>query len=246
MSDGPVPPVLTVVVPVWHDTAALTGLLAQPRRHDEQWIIVNGDATDQSLAPLRQAHGDVTWLDAPAGRGGQLAAGVALARADVVLLLHADTRLAASWRTEVTAVAPGTSYCWGCFRLRLDARAWQARVIEAMVRLRVRLWRLPYGDQGLFVRRETLARVGGVPPLPLMEDVALARALARVGPPWRSRVDAVTSARRWERDGWWRRTLRNWWTMGRYLCGVPPERLAARYAGRTPEGDREDDGTDRC
>ncbi|BCS33002.1 glycosyl transferase family 2 [Luteitalea sp. TBR-22] len=246
MSDGPVPPTLTVVVPVWHDTDALAGLLAQARAAGEQWIVVNGDAADRSLDELRRAHGDVTWLDTAPGRGRQLAAGVAEARGDVVLLLHADTRLGRGWRAEVTAAAPGASYHWGCFRLRLDAPAWQARAIEAMVRARVRLFRLPYGDQAIFVRRTTLEQVGGVPPLPLMEDVALARALARLGPPWRSRVPALTSARRWERDGWARRTLRNWWTMGRYLCGVPPERLVGTYAGRAPHEGAGEDGTDRC
>ncbi len=145
------------------------------------------------------------------------------------MFLHADTRLAAGWRGEVTREARDASYLWGCFRLRLDTPAWQARLIERAVRVRVRLFRLPYGDQAMFVRRETLEALGGVPRLPLMEDVALARCFARLGPPYRSALSAVTSARRWERDGWWRRSARNVWLLTQYVLGVPPERLARTY-----------------
>ncbi|MGV3515835.1 TIGR04283 family arsenosugar biosynthesis glycosyltransferase [Luteitalea sp.] len=224
-------PTVAIVVPVWHDTEALAGLLQQRREAGEEWIVVNGDARDRSLDPVRLAHEDICWLESERGRGRQIAAGVARATAEWVLILHADTRLAAGWREEVTAVASGASYHWGCFRLRLDSKAWQARLIEHVVGLRVRLFRLPYGDQAMFVRQTTLKAVGGVPPLPLMEDVALARRLGRVGPPFRSSVAAVTSARRWERDGWWGRSARNVWLLTRYMLGVPPERLAAAYDG---------------
>lgn len=220
---------LSIIVPVLRDTAALTGLLADPRDRGDQWIVVNGDPADRSLDALRAAHPDVRWLDAEPGRGAQLAAGAAQAVGAWVIFLHADTRLAAGWRGEVTRVALDASYNWGCFRLRLDTRAWQARLIEAAVRVRVRLFRLPYGDQGMFFRRETLEALGGVPRLPLMEDVALARGFARLGPPFRSALPAVTSARRWERDGWWRRSSRNIWLLTQYMLGTPPERLARTY-----------------
>ncbi len=176
-------PSLAVIVPVWHDTAALAALLGAPRQAEDQWIVVNGDATDRSLDAVRQAHGDVCWLESEPGRGQQLAVGVARATADWIVLLHADTRLADGWRDEVTGVAAGALKEWGCFRLRLDTPAWQARLIEVGVRLRVWLFRLPYGDQAMFFRRVTLEALGGVPPVPLMEDVALARRFARIGAP---------------------------------------------------------------
>jgi rSAM/selenodomain-associated transferase 2 len=224
-------PSLAVIVPVRHDTAALAVLLQSSRRPQDQWIVVNGDATDHSLDRLRAAHPDVCWVESAPGRGRQLAAGVARAMADWVVLLHADTRLAVGWHHEVTVAAARASKEWGCFRLRLDTTAWQARLIEQGVRLRVRLFRLPYGDQAMFFRRATLEALGGVPGVPLMEDVVLARRFARVGAPFRSALPAVTSARRWERDGWWRRSVRNVWLLMQYLLGVPPERLAAAYDG---------------
>jgi len=216
-------------VPVLRDTAALTKLLAEPRERGDQWIVVNGDPADRSLDALRAAHPDVRWLDTGPGRGGQLAAGAGRATGEWVLFLHADTRLPTGWRSEVTQSARQASYRWGCFRLRLDTPAWQARIIEGAVRVRVRVFRLPYGDQAMFVRRATLEALGGVPRLPLMEDVALARRLGRIGPPFRSALPAVTSARRWERDGWWRRSARNVWLLTQYMLGAPPERLARTY-----------------
>jgi rSAM/selenodomain-associated transferase 2 len=226
-------PVVSIVVPVLHDTAALTALLAGPRDPADEWVVVNGDPSDRSLEALRQRHADVRWIESPPGRGHQLAAGAESTAGVWLLFLHADTRLPAGWRAEVTRSSQAASYQWGCFRLRIDTSAWQARLIEAAVRVRVRVFRLPYGDQAMFVRRETLRAVGGVPLVPLMEDVILARRLARVGPPWRSALAAMTSARRWERDGWWRRTARNLWLLTQYLSGVPPERLAASYFGTT-------------
>jgi len=220
---------LAILVPVLWDAPALATLLERPRDRSEQWIVINGDARDPRLGLLRAAHPDVCWLDSPAGRGQQLAAGLTRATAEWVVLVHADTRLGEGWRTEVARAAHDSSYEWGCFRLRLDSSAWQARLIERVVRLRVWMFRLPYGDQAMFFRRATLEALGGIPAVPLMEDVILARRFARRGPPFRSAVQAVTSARRWERDGWGRRTVINLWLLAKYLMGVPPERLAAAY-----------------
>ena len=228
-------PALAILVPVRHDTPALALLLAMRRDPQDQWVVINGDAADRTLDRLRAAHGDVCWLDSPAGRGQQLAAGLERVTAAWVVVLHADTRLGEGWRDEVTGQAAAASKVWGCFRLRLDTGAWQARVVECLVRLRVRLFRLPYGDQGMFFRRATLEALGGIPTVPLMEDVILARRFAGVGAPFRSTVPAVTSARRWERDGWARRSVTNVWLLTKYLMGVAPERLAAAY-----------DGTRRC
>jgi rSAM/selenodomain-associated transferase 2 len=224
-------PLVSIVVPVLHDTVALTALLAQPRDPADQWVVVNGDPSDRSLDGMRTRHQDVVWLSSEPGRGRQLGAGAAAAAGEWILFLHADTRLPDDWRSEVTRVDRQASYDWGCFRLRIDTTAWQARLIEAAVRVRVRLCRLPYGDQAMFVRRVTLQQAGGVPSVPLMEDVIMARRLGRLGPPWRSRLAASTSARRWERDGWWRRSARNLWVLTQFLLGVSPERLTASYIG---------------
>jgi hypothetical protein len=116
----------------------------------------------------------------------------------------------------------------GCFRFRLDAREWQARWVERGVALRVRRLGLPYGDQGLLVSRRVYEEDGGYRPLPLMEDVDLVRRLGR-GRIRLLEADAVTSAERWRRGGWIRRSARNLVLLGLYGAGVRPERLARLY-----------------
>jgi hypothetical protein len=100
-----------------------------------------------------------------------------------------------------------------------------ARVIEIGVRLRVRLFALPYGDQALFVRRSLFEAVGGFVELPIMEDVDFVRRIRREGALFRSPLPVLTSARRWERDGWAARTARHLLLISLYLCGVAPARL---------------------
>jgi rSAM/selenodomain-associated transferase 2 len=229
------PVLVTVVVPVLHDAPALADLLGRQWPHvssAEQWVVVNGDAGDAAMADVRERFPHVEWVETAAGRGPQQNAGAAVALGRWLLFLHADTQLPPGWRDDVTQLDALASKEWGCFRLGIDARAWQARVLERIVSARLRLLSLPYGDQGLLVRRDVFVAVGGFPAYPLMEDVALVRMLARRGRPWVSHKAVQTSARRWERDGWLRRSARNVWLLTRYLLGTPPERLVASYQGK--------------
>jgi hypothetical protein len=115
----------------------------------------------------------------------------------------------------------------GYFRLAFKARGILPGFVAGWANLRSRVFGLPYGDQGLLVRRDVLEAVGGVPDLALMEDVALARALRRQLV--MLDAEARTSAARYQRQGWFRRGARNLWTLARYFAGVDPERLAQAY-----------------
>jgi GT2 family glycosyltransferase len=120
----------------------------------------------------------------------------------------------------------------GWFRFALDDPAWQARLIERGVALRVRLLRLPYGDQGLFVRRDVFMTLGGFREWPLLEDVEFVRRLVRAGPTHEVRLPLITSARRWRQDGWFRRSARNLAIISCYFAGMAPARLARWYSRR--------------
>ena len=190
-------------------------------------VVSDGGSTDGTEA-LADALG-ATWVSGPAGRGGQIALGVAAAKGDWLLLLHADTRLSPDWAGETERFVARDEGRAGYFRLRFRAKGLWPRTFEAGVRLRSRVG-LPYGDQGLVLSRATLSAVGGVPDQPLMEDVALARALSgRL-----TALDAVaeTSAARYLAEGWARRGARNLGLLARYMVGTPPERLVGRYEGR--------------
>lgn len=216
---------ISAIVPALNAAEHLPACLAALAGADEI-IVVDGASSDATPAIARQC--GARLIEAPRGRGAQLAAGAEEAGGDALLFVHADTRLAPGW----AGLARGHVAANGrpaCFRLRLDDPAWQARVVEHGVALRTRLLGLPYGDQGLLIRRDLYLRSGGFRPLALMEDVDILRRIAR---PVMLDAAAVTSAERWRRDGWASRSLRNLGCLLLWRAGVSPDRLAALYDRR--------------
>ena len=227
-----------------------------PPQPDVQLIVTASDDKDESISSAAEgsraievSRPDVIWVHGPPGRGVQLNAGAARAEGRWLWFVHADSTLPAGFLaifrqfdadgagsaadayanahakgTRVAAAEPAVA--GGSFRFALDSAAWQARVWERGVALRVALFGLPFGDQGLFVRRAVFERMGGFRPIPLMEDVEFVGRLKREGRIVHLKVRIVTSARRWEREGWWRRTRRNLGLLALYYVGISPERLA--------------------
>jgi hypothetical protein len=165
-------------------------------------------------------------------------AGAAVAGGRWILFLHADSELPADWHTVIADLEPRADIVAGAFRLTLDSADWRARLIEAGVRLRVALLGLPYGDQALFVRRHVFARLGGYRDLPLMEDIEFVRRVSKAGRVVHSRAAVLTSARRWERDGWMRRSVHPQVQLFEFDLRVPRDLNAVCHAcgaaDRTP------------
>jgi rSAM/selenodomain-associated transferase 2 len=224
-------PLVTIVIPVLNDTPALTSLLPTlPVDPSVQVVVVDGgNGQDPAWDALRERHPAVAWIRSARGRGVQMNAGAARGQGRWLVFLHADTRLGAGWLDLLQRLDDEPSIVGGSFRFSLDSAARWARWIERGVRLRVRLFDLPYGDQALFARREVFGELGGYRDLPLMEDVDFIRRLRRRGRLEHADVPALTSARRWERDGWVRRTVENVVLILLFLAGWPPARLARRY-----------------
>ncbi|MGH7482691.1 MAG: TIGR04283 family arsenosugar biosynthesis glycosyltransferase [Longimicrobiales bacterium] len=230
MSERPL--LLSVVVPTVNEQGSLGLLLGDIGRlkTPHEVIVVDGGSTDLTTEVAWAAGARV--LSAPPGRGVQLRAGADAASAPLFLFLHADVRLGERALALLDEIAVARPPCAIAFRLRIDARGLSYRVIEWGTNLRSRLLALPYGDQGLVVRREDYVRAGGYPAIPLMEDVALLRALRTVTHVHLVDAAVRVSARRWEAEGPLRRTLKNWVLLARFLAGTPPERLARRYRAR--------------
>ncbi len=219
---------VSVVVPVLAGDEALAQVLHQLPPQNDVEIIVS-IAGDGDTRALRAARPDVVWVDTPAGRGPQLNAGAARASGRWLWFLHADSRLPDGWLDDFRWLDQSKAAIGGSFAFRLDSSAWQARIIEAGVRWRVRLFNLPYGDQGIFVRRSVFARMGGFANIPLMEDVEFVRRLKTLGELRHLKLQLVTSARRWQRDGWWTRSALNLTFLTLYALGVSPQWLSRRY-----------------
>ena len=229
------PPRLSVVIPALNAARSLPATLRALRPPDAPpgWgvevVVADGGSADGTGAAARA--GGARVVRAGRGRGPQLAAGVAAARGAWLLLLHADTRLGAGWAREAAAFMgkAGNGGRAAYFRFALDDDAPAARRLERAVAWRCRALALPYGDQGLLLPRALLDRVGGVRPLPIMEDVDLARRLGRarlVG----LDTPAETSAERWRRDGYLRRSARNLVCLLLWRAGVPPAVISRLYA----------------
>ncbi len=187
-------------------------------------VIVTDGGSRDATRRIAEAAGAVI-VTGPASRGGQLRRGAAAAGGAWLLILHADTVLPEGWAGAVAArMETGGA---AAFRLGFDAGGMAARLVAGWANLRTVAFGLPYGDQALLVSRRDYEAAGGYRDIPLMEDVALARALG--GRIALLPLAVTTSAARYRRDGWFRRGGRNLWLLARYLAGADPERLAARY-----------------
>jgi len=201
--------------------------LAPARAAGAEVIVVDGGSRDatRSLAGGRADR----VIEAERGRARQMNAGAALARAPVLLFLHADTRLPGCAVARVLAALARPDAAWGRFDVRIDGHDPLLRVVAACMNLRSRVSGIATGDQAIFVRRDAFERVGGFPDIPLMEDVAMSRALRRVSWPACLRERVTTSGRRWERHGTLRTIVLMWRLRLAFALGADPRGLARRY-----------------
>ncbi|MEE9329789.1 MAG: TIGR04283 family arsenosugar biosynthesis glycosyltransferase [Parvularculaceae bacterium] len=196
-------------------------------------VVISDGGSDDPVADIADASGARFICTAP-GRGAQLAAGADVAKGDWLLFLHADTGLAPDWPKNVSTfiAATGTARRAGYFQLGFDSPKKAARRVARGANLRAKIFKLPYGDQGLLIRKHHYASLGGYQPLPLFEDVDLVRRLVKTD--GRASLvalqsKAITSPDRYERDGYTKRVLKNFTYITRYFLGIAPEKIAAKY-----------------
>jgi rSAM/selenodomain-associated transferase 2 len=225
-------PALCIVIPVLDEAPTLAArLLALQvyRQRGAKVVVVDGGSRDDTLA-IARTHADLA-LQAPRGRASQMNAGAAACPADLWLFLHADTTLPDDADLLLQHACQGARG-WGRFDVRIDSPRPMLRFVSAMMNLRSRWTGIATGDQALFVRHDLFRQVGGYPDLPLMEDIALSRALKTTGRPACLPARVTTSARRWEQHGVWRTILLMWRLRAAYFLGADPRALAIRYGYR--------------
>ena len=220
---------VTIVVPVLDEIAGLPGLLAHlaPLAAVAEILCVDGGSRDGTAATLAQCP-FVDHLSAPPGRARQMNAGAA-AGGQVLLFLHADTRLSeGALPALLAALEEGAEAGW--FAVRFDRPGWRYALTAWLMTRRSRLTGIATGDQAIFVRRSIFDRLGGFPDIPLMEDVEFCRRLRAAGIPVACLpLTVTTSARRWEERGFWRTVMLMWTLRLLNYLGVPPARLTAWY-----------------
>lgn len=222
---------LSIIIPslnaAQHLPRCLEALLEGKRAQLVEEIIVVMSGADDGSAKIAKEAGARVEISSQ-GRAKQLIRGAEVARGNWLLFLHADTALAPGWVEAATTHMERHPDKAACFTLAFDREHGSARWLAARANRRSRWFALPYGDQGLLIHRGLFEEVGGFPDIPLMEDVAIVRALGRRRLSILD-VDAITSAEKYERDGYRKRAYRNGWLLLRYLLGASPEKLAKSY-----------------
>lgn len=223
---------VSIIIPAWNEESNIGSLLNElVGPANTEIIVVDGNSSDRTKE-IAASH-NVKVIQALRCRAIQMNAGAKEARGDILLFLHADTRLPQNWASMVrSALAePGTAA--GAFELAIEGNERGLRIIERLTNFRARRLQLPYGDQGIFLTADLFRRIGGFCDLPIMEDFDLIRRLSKFGRIVIAQARAVTSARRWRDLGIWRTTLINQAVILGYLIGISPARLAWWYRGNS-------------
>jgi len=221
---------LSIVIPTLNEAERIQHTLralVHARRRGTEIIVVDGGSSDGTIAAAATLADQV--VTAPRGRAVQLNAGAAVANGTTLLFLHADCRAPATVDRIVADAISDRGEAWGRFDVRIESHRRGLKLVANMMNLRSRLSGIATGDQGIFVTRTLFERVGGFSVQPLMEDIALSRALKRVVSPNCLRDKIITSGRRWEQRGVVRTILLMWHMRLAYFLGADPADLAPRY-----------------
>lgn len=221
---------ISVVVPTFNEEGVVGRCIGavKAEKADCEIIVADGGSSDNTLGDVEGLR-DVLVVRSGKGRGLQLNAGAQAARGDVLLFLHADTVLEEGWSRDLLSACSEDGVAGGAFTFKIDVSGFQYRLIEFWVKLRCRMFSLPYGDQGIFVKKEIFEKLNGYRDIPLMEDVDIVERMKKFGSIVILRKNAYSNARKWVTEGWFRTSVRNQILMLMYRMGVAPHYLAKIY-----------------
>ena len=224
-------PRISVIIPVLNEASRIRLNLASfEKAINVEVIVVDGGSQDETVAIAKSL--GVQVLSTAAGRDRQMNAGAKVATGDILLFLHADTRLPVGFDAMVRQALAQRGTIAGAFELKIDARMRSLRLVEKMVNWRSRFLHLPYGDQAIFLKASVFHEIGGFPHLPIMEDFEFILRLRRLGNITLVPASVLTSARRWQKLGVLKTTLINQMVIIGYFLGLSPSRLAKFYRTR--------------
>ena len=219
---------ISVIIPTINEAACIARSVSSAwEANADEVIVVDGGSVDDTAALA--AGSGATVLQGPPGRGVQQNLGASQAIGDILWFLHADNWLSPSAGQQVRDCLQRDEVLGGAFRQHIDAQGSLYRLLEWGNATRVRWRGLPYGDQALFMRRQTFCQLGGFPEVKLMEDLLLMRSFRRLSFPVLLPGPVYVHPRRWRRHGVIRQTINNWLLLGANALGISPDRLSQYY-----------------
>jgi rSAM/selenodomain-associated transferase 2 len=226
---------ISVVIPTLDEEANLPVALRQlAHRTDIELIVVDGGSTDRTVEIALQ-YTPYVFSTLP-GRAHQMNTGARHATGDILLFLYADSFLLPGALDEIQRRIIGDAAVGGAFDLHLDSPRRLSRWIAWLANRRARLFKLPCGNQGIFVWRQVFEALGGFPELPIMEEIVLVRRLREAGRLTFLRTGLVSSLRRWEANGLLKTLLVNWWVTALFSLRVRPRQLQQIHQRWLPQG----------
>lgn len=221
---------ISIIIPTLNEARTIQQILASSQTGTNVEVIVADGGSQDDTAAIASAWG-AKVLSVPKGRAKQMNLGAAAATGEILLFLHADTRLSLGFDAMVRAALLQPNAIAGAFRLQIDSPLSSLRIIEWGVNWRSRFLQMPYGDQAIFIKSSVFHQLR-FPELPMMEDFELMRQLRRKGRIVILPIPVLTSARRWLKQGVCQTTLKNQIAIISYLLGVSPAKIVGWYGGR--------------
>ena len=221
---------ISIIIPTLNEVKYIESTLTTIKdSQNVELIVVDGGSTDGTINLIKNL--GISLIISPPGRAIQMNTGALASTGDILLFLHADTRLPPKFDTMIrqTLLKPGVVA--GAFSLKIDSELPSFRLVERGVSWRSQLWQMPYGDQAIFMRRVVFQAFGGFPNIQIMEDFQLICHLKCRGSIVTLKTPVVTSARRWLKMGVWQTTLINQVIIIAYSLGISPI-LIRKWYGR--------------
>ena len=225
---------ISIIIPVYHEEniidKCINHLLTGIKDDDYEIIIVDGDYQQSSIKSIKKRIKNIKYLSTTRGRGNQMNIGASKAKGNILLFLHGDTQLPNKALQKINTAMSQGNYIGGAFNLAINSHKSLLQLIAFCASMRSQLTRIPFGDHGIFIKKDYFFQVGGYKEIPLMEDIELMRRI-------KQRKDKIiilkdkikTSARRWEKNGILYNTLRNWILQLLYFLGTSPHKLVQYY-----------------
>lgn len=219
---------ISIIIPTYNEAGNIREAIActQPSTNVEL-IVVDGGSQDDTVTIAESLN--VKVIASAPGRATQMNTGAMAASGDILLFLHADTRLPPGFDGMIRTAVQQPQMVAGAFALQINATLWTLRWVEKGVNWRSRFCQMPYGDQAIFLTAELFDKVGNFPDLPIMEDFELIRRLKSIGKIIIIPVPVITSARRWLQKGVFYTTILNQIVITAYLLGISPKRIRRWY-----------------
>ena len=223
--------IVSIIIPVLNEATIIRQTLAELKQYrGVEIIVVDGGSQDNTVASANQGAKVITV--AGKGRAGQMNAGASLAQSNILLFLHADTRLPPNFIELISKTLQQPKIIAGAFELAINASGRSLRLIEMLVKVRSRLLSLPYGDQAIFIDKQAFIESGGFADLPIMEDFEFIKRVKNKGRIAIISTAVTTSGRRWQKLGVWQTTIINQLIIAGYYLGISPAKLGKFYRSR--------------